>query len=348
VLNRDQALVLALLAATLIAFYLCFQLALPFLSALAWAVALAIVVGPLHRRLERRFGPGNLSAGLAVAVVVLVVLGPLIFIIERLASEAVGTVLSIQEAIETGRWRQEIEKNQWLADHFHWLERQEIDFTTALQRVAGLLARYVPAIVGSSIGAGFELGLALFALFFFFRDRAMVLDALRSVVPLSPAEADGIFARVTATIEGTIYGSLTVAAIQGFLGGLMFWILDLPSPLLWGVIMAVLATMPMLGTFLVWGPAAVILLVTGHWGKAVVLVAWGALAIAMIDNLLYPFLVGKRLRLHTLLVFFSMVGGVGLYGASGLIMGPVTLVVTDGLLAIWRRRFAAAPPTPEA
>ena len=148
-----------------------------------------------------------------------------------------------------------------------------------------------------------------------------------------------------------VFGALAVAAVQGFMGGLMFWILGLPAPLLWGTVMAVLATMPMLGTFVVWGPAAVFLALQGHWGKAVVLTAWGGIAIALIDNLLYPMLVGTRLRLHPVLVFFSVVGGLFAFGAAGLIVGPMTLALAGALLEIWTRRTSfgqAADTEPRA
>lgn len=131
-----------------------------------------------------------------------------------------------------------------------------------------------------------------------------------------------------------------MALVQGSLGGLMFWILGLPAPVLWGCVMAVLALVPMLGTFLVWGPAAIFLALNGQWGKALILAAWGAIAIGLIDNLLYPLLVRKRMRLHTVPVFFAIVGGIALFGAAGVVVGPLVLSITDALIDVWRRRTA--------
>src|SRR5215213_12024026 len=119
-----------------------------------------------------------------------------------------------------------------------------------------------------------------------------------SLVPLSNRETDEVFARVSDTIHATVLGTLVVAAIQGALGGLMFWWLGLPAPILWGVIMAFLSVLPYFGAFIVWIPAALGLLLMGQWGKALILTAWGAVVIGMIDNLLYPILVGDKLRLH--------------------------------------------------
>jgi predicted PurR-regulated permease PerM len=200
------------------------------------------------------------------------------------------------------------------------------------------LTRHAPGAVVFSIWLILQLLLVLFTLFFFLRDRGRVLRAVRSSLPLSSAETDDVFRKVTDTVHAIVYGSLAVAVIQGTMGGLMFWWLGLPSPVLWGVIMALLAVVPNLGTFIVWAPTAVYLALSGDWGEALILAAWGGIAIAFIDNLLYPYLVGHRLRLHTLLVFIAMLGGLWLLGASGVVIGPVILVITLALVDVWRHR----------
>jgi len=182
--------------------------------------------------------------------------------------------------------------------------------------------------------------ITLFLLFFFFRDRKPALRALRHLVPLSRNESDEVFTRVEDTIFATLYGSVVVAFIQGALGGLIFSLLDLPAPLFWGVVMGLLAIVPMLGTFVIWLPAAMFLAIQGEWGKALILVAWGAIVIALVDNLVYPLLVGKRLRLHAALVFIAIVGGIFLFGAAGVVLGPLVLSITDALIEVWRRRTA--------
>lgn len=120
----------------------------------------------------------------------------------------------------------------------------------------------------------------------------------------------------------------------------MFWWLGLPAPLLWGAVMALLAVVPVLGAFVVWVPAALFLALNGQMGKALILAGWGIVVIATIDNLLYPVLVGKRLRLHTLLVFIAVVGGLAMFGAVGVVLGPLILALTDAIIEVWRRRTA--------
>ena len=149
---------------------------------------------------------------------------------------------------------------------------------------------------------------------------------------------DRVFSRVGNTVHATIYGTLVVAAIQGTLGGLMFWWLGLPAPVLWGLVMGMLAVVPVLGAFIVWIPAALLLALEGSLGKALILALWGGVVVGGIDNLIYPILVGNRLKLHTIPAFMAIVGGLIVFGASGLILGPVTLTVTVVLLEIWRSR----------
>jgi predicted PurR-regulated permease PerM len=152
---------------------------------------------------------------------------------------------------------------------------------------------------------------------------------------------DLLCGRIGDTVFAVIYGTGVGAVAQGLLGGMMFWFLGLPAPLLWGVMMALLSLMPVLGAFVIWIPAAVFLALAGSWGKAVVLAVWGVTVIGTIDNLLCPLLVGNRLKRHTVLVFISIVGGLIVFGVSGLILGPVVITTTTGMLEIWCRRTAA-------
>jgi predicted PurR-regulated permease PerM len=203
------------------------------------------------------------------------------------------------------------------------------------------LQGWAPTVLMGSLAVVAQLLVTLLVLFYFFRDTRDLAGNVRSYLPLSDREADTVIARVTDTIHATIFGSLTVALVQGVMGGLMFGALGLPAPVLWAVVMTVLATIPVAGTFVIWAPAAAYLALSGSWGKALILAAWGGIAIALIDNLLYSILVGKRLHFHPLPVFFSIVGGIAFFGVAGLVLGPLTLSVTTALLEVLRRRTAA-------
>lgn len=335
-MRRDRLLVLVLIAATGICFYLCYLIASPFLPALAWALALAVITYPLHRWISRRIRQPNIAAAVSVLLVAIVILGPVVFITHNLVRQATVGAEQVKAAAAGGLLKTIAERNPRVAPVLTWLETN-VNVTGQIERAVGGIA----AFMTGSIWAVGELLITLFVLFFLLRDRHRGLAALRSVVPLSEAEADKIFRRVADTIHATVFGTLLVAAVQGALGGLMFWWLGLPAPLLWGLIMGLLAIVPVLGAFVIWVPAALFLALQGDWGKALILTAWGAFVIGLIDNLLYPIFVGKKLRLHTALVFIAIVGGLALFGGSGVILGPVVLAITDALIEIWRRRTAA-------
>jgi predicted PurR-regulated permease PerM len=341
--TRDHVLVLVLVAVTAIFLFLCYRIAEPFLSPLAWAVALAVVAHPLHAWIGAKLKKPDLAAGVAVALVALVVLAPFALVMQQIGREAGKVIEAAQSGGMLQQWQAAAQSHPQLAPALRWAQSQIQPGQQLAQGVGSLRS-----LLAGSLWAAVELLLTLFFLFFLFRDRREALDALRSLVPLSEGEADRVFGRVADTIHATVYGTLTVAAVQGALGGLMFWWLGLPAPLLWGVVMGILAVVPVLGAFVVWVPAAIYLAVTGMWGKAVILVAWGAVVVGLVDNLLYPVLVGNRLRLHTVPVFVAIIGGLSLFGASGLILGPVILAVTHALIEIWRRRTRDGKPAEAA
>lgn len=341
-LSRPQLQVLMLAGGTAVVLYVCYRIAQPFLPALAWALALAIVADPLFTAIHRLVPRRDLAAALSVVAVTVAVIGPVAFVTQQLVGQSVVLAQAAGRELESGRWVRALERAPHVAPAVRWLETQ-LDVRDLARQAGGVVQSTAPSLVSSSAWVVVQLLITLLVLFYFLRDREPALDLLRSLVPLRDVELDTVVRRVADTIHATVFGALAVAAVQGSMGGLMFWALGLPAPLLWGAVMAVLATMPALGSFVVWAPTAIVLALDGRWGRAVVLAAWGGIAIALIDNLLYPWLVGARLRLHPLPVFFSILGGIFLFGAAGVILGPVTLAIADALLDIWRRRASADP-----
>lgn len=333
--NRLPAVVFFIVSALLA--YCCYLLARPFLPALAWALALAVVAHPIHGWIQRRIARPSLGAGLAVTLVAIIVVAPLTFVAGSVLSEANDAL----EAAGSGRLeaavRAAIDSNGHWARLWNRLAAQGT-LANSAEQISALAGKWTTRLVGGSVTGTINVLIAFFVLFYFLRDRDAVTAFVRSILPLSDRECSRVFARVRDTIFASVYGTLTVAAVQGLLGGLMFWWLGLPAPLLWGVVMGLLAIIPVLGAFVVWIPAAIFLAAQGSWAKAILLVVWGTFIIGLIDNLLYPVLVGKRLRLHTLPVFFSIVGGLIVFGASGLILGPVILALTDAAIDVWRSR----------
>ncbi|MDO8541498.1 MAG: AI-2E family transporter [Opitutaceae bacterium] len=337
---RSRVGTLLLIGATAGGIYLCYRLALPFLPAIAWALALAVLFAPCQRWLESKLKRPSLAAALSVVVIGLFVVVAATFVGQRLVVQAVKGAELIETKVKSGEWRRALEAQPRLAPLADAIERQ-IDLPGTVKTLATWLSTTAGSIVKGSVYQLIGFGLTFYLLFFFLRDRRAALQSLRSLSPLSDAEMDRLFDRVGDTIYATVYGTLAVSAMQGVLGGLMFWWLGLTAPLLWGMVMALLAVVPVLGAFVVWIPAAFYLAVEGSWGKALILILWGMLVVGTIDNLLRPILVGKRLKLHTLLAFMSVVGGLILFGSAGLILGPVAVTVTIVLLEVWPSRAMA-------
>lgn len=339
--SRRHVQTLVLMAATAFGVYLCGQLAAPFLPALAWALALAVLFTPLQRWLEWKLKRANLAAVASVLVIGFIVVVPATFVVQRLVVQAANGARLIESKVNSGEWQRALEAQPRFAPLAEKIERN-VDLPGAVNSLANWLTGIARVIVTGSVTQVIGVALTFYLLFFFLRDRRAVLRSIRSLSPLSGEEMDRLFGRVGDTIYATIYGTLAVASVQGLLGGLMFWWLGLSAPLLWGVVMALLAVVPVLGAFVVWIPAALFLALEGSWGKALILALWGMFVVGTVDNLIRPILVGNRLKLHTVLVFTSVVGGVMLFGPAGLILGPVALTVTTVLLETWRSRAASS------
>jgi len=331
----------ALLLATCIAFYLCWLLARPFLAAITWALALAVVGHPVHRWLERWLRP-NLAALVAVIAITVILLAQGVFLLQKVFEEAGGSLAMIATSLSPTELHQTAAKYSFSEQLLGWLEAK-FNLDQELKRAAGALAGQVPTALSGSIQFVTQFAIMLVMLFYFFRDRSHLLQFLGRLVPLSSIETGELLSRISETIYATLYGNLVVKLVQGLLGGLMFWMLGLPAPALFGAAMALLAMLPIVGTSLIWGPAAIYLLVHGSWVKALVLVAWGSLVVSLVDNLLYPVLVASELRLHTLAILVSVFGGLIAFGIAGVVLGPVILASTVALIEVWRVRTAADP-----
>ncbi|MBN2569399.1 MAG: AI-2E family transporter [Deltaproteobacteria bacterium] len=326
------------MAATAFGIYLCYRLAAPFLPAIVWALALAVLFTPFQRWLESKLKYPSLAAVVTVFVIGLIVVVPGTFVGQRLVLQAAKGAELIETKVQSGELRRVLEAQPRLAPLADRIERN-IDLPGIIKTLNIWLSAIARAIVKGSMFQVIGFCLTFYLLFFFLRDRQVVLQSLRYLSPLSEATMDRIFVRVSETIYAMIYGTLAVSFMQGLLGGLMFWWLGLSAPLLWGVVMALLAVVPVLGAFVVWIPAVLILVLEGNWGKALILTLWGVIVVGTIDNLFRPILVGTRLKLHTVLAFMSVVGGLILFGPAGLILGPVILTVTTVFLEIWSRRM---------
>lgn len=304
----------------------------PYLASLTWALVLAVVFVRPHRWFESVAGP-NTAAGLSVLTVALIIVAPLFLIGQRLLEEALTGVDYIQHAVSDGKWSDFLHAHPWL----RWLN-DRADVPALAGRIGEFVTNLGASLLKQSTGQAITIVLAFYLLFFFLRDRRFALDALARLSPFSNIETGKLIVRVRDTIHATIYGTLAVAVLQGALGGAMFLWLGFPSPALWAVVMTAISIIPVLGSFVIWIPATIYLAIEERWADAVTLGLWGGVVISTADNVVRPLLVGETLRLHTAPAFVAMLGGLNLFGAPGLILGPVAFTVTILMLEFWRRR----------
>ncbi|WCD83048.1 MULTISPECIES: AI-2E family transporter [Pseudomonas] len=305
---------------------------LPFYGAVFWAVVLAVVFSPLQRRLALRIGGrGNLSALITLSVCLLVAILPVFCIAALLVQQGAD----IYQRLDSG----ELDVGVYVARVREVLPavlQHQLD-RFGLNDFDGLRDRIVSgAMQGSQFIAtqAFSIGqdtfqvvigffLMLYLLFFFLRDGLDIVRGIRMAVPLADHHKRRLQIKFTRVVRATVKGNVVVAAIQGTLGGLIFWVLDIPSALLWGVLMAFLSLLPAVGSGIIWAPVAAYLLLSGNTWQGVVLAVFGVLVIGMVDNVLRPILVGKDTRMPDYLVLLSTLGGLSLFGLNGFVIGPL-------------------------
>jgi predicted PurR-regulated permease PerM len=172
-------------------------------------------------------------------------------------------------------------------------------------------------------------------LFFLLRDRAVLARGMRRVLPLSDAEVARVTGRAADSVQANLYANVITSLLDAVGAGVVFWAVGLPAPVLWGAVTFVVTLLPLVGSAGVWVPAATYLALTGRWMPAAVIAMWGVATWALVDHILYVRLVGGRLRMHPLLLLIAILGGLALFGASGLVLGPGIVAVTEAFLDIW-------------
>jgi len=332
--------------AILLLFYLVFRIYEPFLAALGWAAVLVIFFYPMHTHFLSRFKP-NRAAVLSTATVCVLLIAPAIFVATLFVREAFSVSRGMQHAfldetsLVTRTWL-------WIATHVPGLDPHAdvVEMVEqAIQKQAGFLAERLGTILKNIAAFLFDLGVMIFALFYFFRDADQILRGVRGILPFDSSHKDVMMTQASDLISASVTTSLIIAAIQGALGGLGFAIVGLPAPLFWGVIMAFFSLIPLAGSGLIFVPASLWLGLTGHWGRAILLLIVCAGVSTAVDNVLRPLLLRGRTELSSLVIFISVVGGVSVFGMLGLVLGPILVATAAGVLTVYLDRDEGTPMT---
>lgn len=350
--NVERAFFVALLLAVSLAF---FWLIRGFLQPIFWAVALAIIVYPLHARLERRLHDRKaLAAVISVVAVVIVVILPLIGLGAAVANEGTALYQRLEsgglgvDGIYSGIQRR-------VPQVAALMERAGVDPARLGEQAqeAAVTASRAIAERALSIGSGTLRGtifffLMLYLLFFFLRDAPRILDAIIRALPFGDQRERHLLGRFAEVSRATIKGTLVVGIVQGTIGGIAFAVIGIGAPVLWGTVMALLSILPVVGTALVWLPTAIYLIATDQIVGGIALILVGVFVIGLVDNLLRPVLVGRDTQLPDYLILLSTLGGLAGFGLAGVIIGPT---IAAFFMSIWQmaeQEFEAPPGEPAA
>jgi predicted PurR-regulated permease PerM len=334
---EDKTFLLLVVAVSLAFAWILF----PYYGAVFWATVLAIVFAPAYRRLSRSMRQKRTLAALAtVTIILMIVILPLTLIAALLVQEG----FNVYERIQSGelnivRYFQKVfgALPAWVTNI---LDRFGLtNFGLMQERLSASLIKGSQFLATQALNIGqntfdliVNLFIVLYLLFFLLRDGDELSRRIKDAIPLHAEQQRDLFNKFTTVIRATVKGNIVVAVVQGALGGLIFWFLGVRAPVLWAVLMALLSLLPAVGAGLVWLPVAIYFLVTGAIWQGVVLIAYGALVIGLVDNILRPILVGKDTKMPDYVVLISTLGGLAIFGLNGFVIGPVIAAM---FMAAW-------------
>lgn len=321
-------------------------LLLPFWGAIFWACIIGLIFSPLYQRLLKIGKPKPNLAALASLVICFVIgIIPSLFVIISFFREG----SSLYYRIKNGDFdlADRIEQIQTAFPGIKkFLDRFDLDINSIhtqlsdfVLNASGYIAQNTLALGQNTLQFFVALGLMLYMAFFMLRDGDKLVEILMRALPLGNERENLLFSKFAEVVRATVKGNLLVAAVQGLLGGFIFWALDIHGALLWGVVMTLLSLIPVIGAGLIWGPVAIYLFAIGEWVQGLILVAFGAGVIGLADNILRPLLVGRDTKLPDYIVLLSTLGGFSLFGMNGFVLGPLVAALFIAFWEIFIREF---------
>ncbi len=313
----------------------------PFFGTVFWGAIFALMFTPVFQRLLKPLkGRRTLAALASVVIILVLVILPLGLILASLIQEASAVYQRVQSGeLSVGVYFQQVYDAlpAWVKGvlaRFGLNDTTEIQawLTASLSRGSQFIAAQALNIGQNTFDFVVSFFVMLYLLFFLLRDGASLSRSIREAVPLEAGIKRDLSGKFVTVIRATVKGNVVVALLQGALGGLIFWLLGIHAPVLWGTLMAFLSLLPAVGAALVWGPVAIYFLVTGAIWQGLVLIAFGVLVIGLVDNILRPVLVGKDTKMPDYVVLVSTLGGMALFGLNGFVIGPVVAAM---FIAAW-------------
>jgi predicted PurR-regulated permease PerM len=337
---------------------LTFWVAKPFLNALIVSAVVAYVFRPLYLWLNRKIKYKNLCALIVSAFILLLFIMPLFLIVESAAPDARYAYVRAKQKIMSGEFidvqcasQNEHFLCEWQSKIRDFMQQPDIKYqiSEAVSKVTGFIIEKISSIVLALPMIFLNLFMIFFSVFYLLRDGHLLIENAKAILPIHSKHREHIFARLKETARAVIFGALVVAVIQGALGGIGFLVFGISSPLLWGIVMALFALVPMVGTAVIWVPAGIGLVLAGSaennpvlmW-KGIGLLIYGAVIVAGIDNVLKPMLISDQAKIHPVLILVGVLGGLAAFGISGFIVGPLIIATFKVFIDIYKQEYKEA------
>jgi predicted PurR-regulated permease PerM len=327
------AMFYAILAVLAYLSYLIFE---PFLAALAWAIVLVVVFYPLHERLARRWGRTP-AAVTSTTAVTLILIAPTLLVMGAFVQQGVSAVEEIQRGVSSGHFQWV--NHLWDQIQQRFPEANPGDLATTLHHYAEMAAGYIATRLGAVLRHTavflFHLSVTLLAMFYLFRDGDSIVARLRELLPFEDAHRARMIRESRDLIFASVISTLVAAAVHAVIGGLAFAITRIHAPIFWGVMMGFFSLVPVVGSSLIWVPAAISLVASGHAGRGILLVIICGLLVALVDNVVRPWLISGRAEMGGLVVFISVLGGISAFGLLGVVLGPIVVATAASMLDLY-------------
>ena len=337
VTTSDQLTTVLSYGALLLLGYLVYEITEPFLVPLAWSAVVAIFFYPLHEKVVKRFKPNSAALLSTLGVTVLLIV-PALLLLFYTARQAIDAGAKAQVVLQSPDQAVPTQIIDWVKRHLpDSLQNVDLGDTarTGAEKVGGFLAAKVGGLVKNIFSFFLDLFVLLFALFFMFRDGEEVARAARHFLPFDVSIQEDMMRESRELIFASVAVGLLIAAIQGALGGLAFTLAGIGTAIFWGVLIAFFSMVPVVGSALVWVPAALWLLLTGHIGKGLMVLAICGVVAGVADNIVRPLLLRNRTHLNELLLFISVLGGIQVFGLLGLVAGPTIVAAAMGVFRVY-------------
>lgn len=315
--------------------YLVFE---PFLVPLCWAAVLVVVFDPLNRRLEKQWGRSR-AATVCTVLVTLLLIVPAIGIGMAFVHQALQAASAVQRELNNGGFSRLDRWWEWLVAHTPGQTPESLSqlFHRAIEATATFLASKIGVVLRNIAIFIFDLIVTIIAMFYFFRDSAKIMAWLRQILPFDRESREEILDESRELIFASVTMTLTAAIIHGLAGGIAFAIVGITAPVFWGVTIAFFSLLPVVGDLLIWIPAMIDLILTGHWGKAIVLAVILTIVAGVVDYLVRPWFLSGRTRMNGLIVFVAVIGGMAVFGLLGIILGPIIVAAAASILDLYAK-----------